>query len=419
MLENLPVSVVAVPSQFVYANISGATLQSLVEHIFPDWLVHSSYGEAYGVVDALNPGQLSSLGTKNSINILNHSSVGNLHRWKLRGHDLGLDIPKILATKGPVEALRQTGHILLTDFVTKAGIPIPFFSEAGLGGILTKYGVDPRWLNVSLFDTGIGIFAINNASSTLAAAISGALQMNSSVFLNTFGEGSIEIALSMASKNPLLLAGGLENITAGIVSAWKTFTYYVPATKILGSSLGTAAIGYVISRFLMKKDIQTSFKEAVKSGAVGGLFSISPSFGLAAMAGLFAYQIGEQMGKDTNEKVAELLKVTDESYTIFLEELEFLAPGAIEMLAIDKKSFCLESDTSILTSDNTMLSSNNEMLTSDTSMLPSDESLLPSDNFMLESDNSMLPSDNFMFESDSFMLSSDETLLYSDMQSLI
>ena len=95
MLEDLPVSVVAVPSQFVYANISGATLQSLVEWVCPNWLVHSSYGEAYGVVDALNTGQLSGLGSKNSINILNHSSVGNLHRWKLRGHDLGLDIPEI------------------------------------------------------------------------------------------------------------------------------------------------------------------------------------------------------------------------------------------------------------------------------------------------------------------------------------
>lgn len=391
MLEDLPVSVVAVPSQFVYANISGATLQSLVEWVCPNWLVHSSYGEAYGVVDALNTGQLSGLGSKNSINILNHSSVGNLHRWKLRGHDLGLDIPEIFVTKGPIEALRQTGHILLTDFVTKAGIPIPFFSKAGLGGILTKCGVDPRWLNVSLFDTGIGIFAINNASSTLAAAISGALQMNSSVFLNTFGEGSIEIALSVASKNPILLVGGLENITAGIVSAWKTYTYYVPATKILGSFFGTAAIGYVISRCLTKQDAQTSLKEALKSGTVGCLFSISSSFGLGAMAGLYVYQIGEQMGKDTNEKIAELLKVTDESYSIFLDELEFLAPEAIEMLSIDKKSFCLESDTSVLTSESNM-SYDNE---------------------------SILSLEKFMFDSDNFMLSADGTLLSSDMQSLI
>ena len=53
------------------------------------------------------------------------------HRW-VHGHDLIMDIAGQFF-RHPVHAVKQAGHILLTDFPTKAGIPIPGFSQSGLG----------------------------------------------------------------------------------------------------------------------------------------------------------------------------------------------------------------------------------------------------------------------------------------------
>ena len=48
--------------------------------------------------------------------------LGNMHRWK-HGHDLLVDVPKVLLNKGPEGVVHRIGHILLTDLPTKAGDP--------------------------------------------------------------------------------------------------------------------------------------------------------------------------------------------------------------------------------------------------------------------------------------------------------
>ena len=82
------------------------------------------------------------------------------HRWR-GGHDLLADVGRTLRGKGPVAAAHQAGHIVLADFPTKAGIPIPGFSQSALGSFLANTLHIPRgYLSVNLLETGIGILAV-------------------------------------------------------------------------------------------------------------------------------------------------------------------------------------------------------------------------------------------------------------------
>jgi len=143
------------------------------------------------------------------------------HRWA-EGHDLLLDVPSTFTQHGVVDGVRHTGHVVLTDFPTKAGIPIPGFSESGLGALLAEAGISKGWLCVNVMDTGIGILAVAEGSADLSAALAGNLDMSAATFFDTFVEGGVEVVLSTATLNPLLLTGGVENILAGMVSTWKT-----------------------------------------------------------------------------------------------------------------------------------------------------------------------------------------------------
>ena len=67
---------------------------------------------------------------------------GMNHRFK-GGHDLIMDVGATLKNNGVKDAAKQAGHILFTDFPTKAGVPIPGFSNSSLGKLL----VEPRRLH--------------------------------------------------------------------------------------------------------------------------------------------------------------------------------------------------------------------------------------------------------------------------------
>ena len=70
----------------------------------------------------------------------------------------------------------------------------------------------------------------------LISAISGDLPMNAEIFQDTFGEGSIELLTGISTSNPLLIGAGAENILAGFISAWKTYTCYIDPASFNNSS---------------------------------------------------------------------------------------------------------------------------------------------------------------------------------------
>lgn len=231
------------------------------------------------------------------------TASGAFHRWK-EGHDLLTDVlPDFF--RNPAEKLHQAGHILLTDFPTKAGIPIPGFSANGLGQLLVDIGIPKGYLCLNIMDSAVGILAIADGTGDLIAAISGNLPMNCWTAFDTFGTGTLEIIAGAWAQNPLMILGGAENIMAGLVSTVKTFSYSIDPAAFFGSALGSFVISCGIALLINRKEpLETKLNSALNAGAraalIGGMGSVSTGFGLAAAAGLGLSSLGAMMGRNSN-----------------------------------------------------------------------------------------------------------------------
>lgn len=237
---------------------------------------------------------------------------GGGHRWK-GGHDLFMDVfPEFF--RDPPRAMHDLGHILLTDFPTKAGIPIPGCSQSGLGEWLMSIGIPQKYLSINLMDVlngidggggilfkGIGEYKEGiEGSEDLISAMSGDLSMNAGTFLDTFGEGSIELITGISTSNPLLVGAGAENILAGLVSAWKTYTYYIDPASFFSHSITAALLGggisYVLNRNVNTESLVRSVMHtAGRSSLLGGLGAVSWYFSAGASLGFLAMKLGRIM----------------------------------------------------------------------------------------------------------------------------
>lgn len=218
------------------------------------------------------------------------------HRYKA-GHDLLLDVLSTFKEKGVGEAFHQAGHIALTDFPTKAGIPIPGFSQSGIGGFLQECGISSGWMQMNIMDAGVGIIAISESHPELCAALDGILEMNADTFFDTFVEGSIELVLAYYTENPILLVGGIENILSGIVAAYNTVSVYVDPLDFFGSVCVSALVGYFLTVFLKKDSGCQKYVNMIRSGLVGGAFAITPAFGWGALVAIMAMELGKKLYK--------------------------------------------------------------------------------------------------------------------------
>lgn len=239
---------------------------------------------------------------------------GRWHRWK-GGHDLIMDIfPEFF--RDPVQAIRQAGHILLTDFPTKDGIPIPGCSRSGLGMLFDNFTnniggvihINAReWLSLNIMDAGIGLLAIGEGSSDLISTMSGNVPMDAWTAFDTFGEGGIELALGYSTQNPLLIGAGIENILAGCVSTLKTFTDYVDPASFFGHSMTAAILGAGFSYALNRKKDKEALGRIVlgtsaRSTLLGVLSSASGYFTAGAFLGFSAMQIGKIMAANAQQE---------------------------------------------------------------------------------------------------------------------
>lgn len=228
------------------------------------------------------------------------------HRWA-HGHDLITDIvPQFF--RHPVHAVKQAGHILLTDFPTKAGIPILGFSQSGLGSLLVDLGIPKGYLSLNMMDTGIGLLALGEGSCDLISAMSGNVPMDAWTAFDTFGEGGIELVLGYSIQNPLLIGAGIENILAGCVSTLKTFTDYVDPALFFGHSMTGAILGAGFSYALNRKRAKGSLGRTVlgtsaRSALLGALSSASGYFTAGAFLGFTAMQIGKIMAAHAQKEL--------------------------------------------------------------------------------------------------------------------
>jgi hypothetical protein len=248
------------------------------------------------------------------------SASGFGHRY-MAGHDLLLDVPATINNHGWNEGFKHGGHIIATDFPTKAGIPIPLFSHNGLGHLLEQVGIAKGWLQISLFDTGVGVFAFSDGASNLIQAFQGSLSMNFDTACHTFGVGVVDVLFAVQFQNPIVLAGGIQNLVAGVVSTWQTISVYVDPLDFFGASGTSALLGFAIAHGLAGENLTDATHTAVRSGTIGALFTASTAFGFGALAGFMAFQLGKSLAENHNRAASERLTVDKHSYDLLVREL--------------------------------------------------------------------------------------------------
>jgi hypothetical protein len=285
------------------------------------------------------------------------------HRYRA-GHDLLLDVPSTLVNHGPSDALKHLGHIIATDFPTKAGIPIPGFSHSGLGHILEQWGIPKAWMSLNISDAGFGFLAIADGHSTLMAAIQGQLSMDFGTALQTFGAGALELKLAMiATTNPLLMtAAGMQNILAGLVATWNTFSVYVDPLELFGAAGMSTLLGFGMARGLAGENITDATRDAIRSGTIGALYSVSTAFGYGALAGFVVCRLASAMAKHHNTQSRNRLSVDAQSYRLLVEALSAGSTDLNELLDATAPL--------LLTKDETGFSSDSRKLTSTVKTLP-------------------------------------------------
>lgn len=251
------------------------------------------------------------------------------HRWK-GGHDLFFDLHRTMMDSGPLNALKQAGHILATDLPTKAGIPIPGLSGSGFGQWLVDAGIPKGYLSIHWADGCLGFLSIAEGSTDLIQAINGTLVMNTSTFFDTFVEGGIEIALAVAARtawalssfNPIFaVVGAVENVLAGIISTYQTLSVYIDPLTFFGSAGTSALIGFGLSYGLAGESLSSASIDGIRSGAVGAFFSLSPVFGYGALAGFVSFKLGGKLAKTHNSSMRVLLKINENTYDRLLDEM--------------------------------------------------------------------------------------------------
>ena len=306
--------------------------------------MHIPANELRNFADGLFPGL-----AKNQIA---DCASGMGHRYRA-GHDLLLDVPSTLVNHGPSDALKHLGHIIATDFPTKAGIPIPGFSQSGLGHILEQWGIPKAWMSLNISDAGFGFLAIADGHSTLMAAIQGQLSMDFGTALQTFGAGALELKLAMiATTNPLLMtAAGMQNILAGLVATWNTFSVYVDPLELFGAAGMSTLLGFGMARGLAGENITDATRDAIRSGTIGALYSVSTAFGYGALAGFVVCRLASAMAKHHNTQSRNRLSVDAQSYRLLVEALsagstdlnELLDATAPLLLTKDETGFSIDS----------------------------------------------------------------------------
>jgi len=294
------------PGQMVYMHIPASELRNFADGIFP----------------GLAKNQIADCA----------SGMG--HRYRA-GHDLLLDVPSTFANHGPGQALKHFGHIVATDFPTKAGIPIPGFSHSGLGHMLEQWGIPKAWMSLNISDAGFGFLAIADGHTTLMAAIQGQLSMDFGTALQTFGAGALELKLAMiATTNPVLMtAAGLQNILAGLVATWNTFSVYVDPLDLFGAAGMSALLGFGMARGLIGEDISNATQDAIRSGTIGALYCVSTAFGYGALAGFVVCRLASALANHHNAQSQGRLSVDAQSYRLLVETLRSGNADINELLA--------------------------------------------------------------------------------------
>lgn len=200
-------------------------------------------------------------------------SAGRFHRWAVPGHD-PLDVLQQLI-KNPVgRGAKDFGHVFITDFFTKDGIPFPGLSKAYLGETVARalrnIGVKSpaAWMNANAFDSFFGIAQIAKGGHNISIALQAELpEFTWQTAWDTFGEGTLSLGFALTTRNPLLLVAGVEQYLAGAIHLYRDLTReaikptYIE--RLMDSMPGKAEVLNALSFFILlsgfKNCMQYSF----------------------------------------------------------------------------------------------------------------------------------------------------------------
>lgn len=247
---------------------------------------------------------------------------GYMHRFAA-GHDLLIDVPKTLVNHGPAEAGKHLGHILVTDFPTKAGIPIPGLSESGLGHWLTEtVGIPKPYLCINIMDATVGLFACTEGTLDIVKICANHVRMSPEVFIDTFVEGGLEVAGGVHFQSAPLVIAGAENIAAGLCSLGYTITHpiwFVGFCDFAGGVLAGGLLSLLISRFILKKKNDECLRDVLKSISISSLFAVANGFGIAGLIAMVACNYGKLLARIENARREAYFKFSREKFLRFFE----------------------------------------------------------------------------------------------------
>ncbi|MBO7597542.1 MAG: hypothetical protein J6T70_10925 [Bacteroidales bacterium] len=257
---------------------------------------------------------------------------GNMHRW-YGGHDLP-DVIKTFWNEGFASGIKHIKH-LFSDISTPKGLPKPFCSEPYLGKLLQeKCNFTPRQLcfnltdivngfekTLNVVDKGVGILCVGEGGMDVFNAFSGKMEMNFATFCDTFGEGAFQLAFGIPTGNGLAIAAGIENILAGIVSTWETYSISIDLVPFFGATLTSTLLGFITSKYLCKNEMPEVIQKSVKSGMITALFQLSASFGYGAAACCAYIDYVKYLAQRDTKQVAKVMKVDENYHDKFLQIL--------------------------------------------------------------------------------------------------
>ena len=247
-------------------NVRGLSEEHLGAFVGEGLYTHVRTSNVYNDLWRKLDSEIGKIFTKYKTNSYLDCALGRWHRWRVPGHD-PIDVLKQIIKDPLGRGQWDFGHVFITDFFTKDGIPIPGLSQEYLGkylvGILKNLGVDNpiKWLNLNGFDYLFGGFSIYNATNELGKALSDSIiDYEWYDYFHTFGAGAFDIYVGVQTANVLLLGSGIENFVAGSIMLYKDIMIdKVPSTfwdrlldHIPSSDQIVAACGFYLTISIFK-----------------------------------------------------------------------------------------------------------------------------------------------------------------------
>lgn len=279
---------------------------------------------------------------------------------RMHGHHFLSDA--IHVSKDPNLSLIDFYKHLATDIVTKNGIPI--LPESIVRSLAELLGVTPTkimpWVSMNLLDVGTSIFSVSHAGSNLISLVNGSAEWSFGYALNTFGVGSLEVAVGAQTTNPILIGSGVVDIACGTVKAYQYYTQPflcgVPVAEILNASAVGAGFGAILATVEMAlSDRNTSTSEKVKkflgrvstSSLLSTLSVISVPLSITTSFGLVGFSLAKQMSTHTNQYVRAVPNGAYLSHQID----QFIATNYIDSDVMNRMFDHLEQDENSMSSE--------------------------------------------------------------------